>query len=189
MDLTLCDESAKASVGALILMQGHQQAELTVRRLCLGSPSASGHIQLRDNGGTLAPESFGDVFSQISPADLFDHSLGPAPVEVITCWSAGRLNYRRAPEMVLREVLAGVLDLSQIEKFIESRQASPQNDLNKVLIPLHLPALKSSSIQRLLTNQPDSYSLWIDYRTRQRSYWTFGVLNVNDSTGIRHFEW
>jgi hypothetical protein len=190
-DLTFCDESAKADVASLITRQGMQQAEETVRRLSLGSPLAAGNVRLRisqDNGG---PRCFGDVFDGASPQILFNHELGPSPMEVLTCWTGGQVNIHRATEDVLREACAGALNLTQIHLLAELQKTQPSISVDDALNQLQVTAEHRRAAEDILTDSSGCYSLWIQCRMPRRSYWSLSIAPGNQAAGSRAlcFEW
>jgi len=189
--LTFSDESAKADVGLLIRRQGKDQAELTIRRLSLGSPLAAGNVDLRIPSNAPAPDCFGDVFDGATPKVLFDHEVGPSPQEALTCWSGGRVNIHRASEAVLREVCAGTLNLTQIHLLTEFQESQPTIAVADALKQLQLTASQRRDAEEILTDCTTCSSLWIECRTPRRSYWVLTVARQKQGSAplTRCFEW
>jgi len=190
-NLTFSDESAKADVALLIRRQGKDQAELTIRRLSLGSPLAAGNVHLRIPPNAPAPDCFGDVFDGATPNVLFDHEVGPSPQETLTCWSGGRVNIHRASEAVFREVCAGTLDLTQIHLLAELQESQPTIAVADALEQLQLTAKQRRDAGQILTDSSTCSSVWIECRTPRRSYWMLAVARQAQGAApiSRSFEW
>jgi hypothetical protein len=189
--LTFSDESAKVNAGFLIRRQGKDQAELTVRRLSLGSPLAAGNVHLRIPPGSSGPKCFGDVFDGRTPKVLFDNEMGSSPLEVLTCWGDGRVNIHRASEAVLREVCAGTLDLTQIHLLYELQTSQPSIGVRDALKQIQLSAKQRQDAEEILTDGSTSSSLWIECQTKRRSYWVLAVSDHDQGStpAVSCFEW
>jgi hypothetical protein len=190
-NLTFGDESAKANVAMLIRRHGKDQAELAIRRLCLGSPLAAGSVHFRMLPEGPLPECFGDVFDGATPNLLFSQELGSAPQEMLTCWGDGRLNIHRAPETVLREICTGALDLTQIHLLTELQQTKPTISTAEALQELQLTARQRREAEDILTDSSNCSSLWIECRTPRRSYWVLVVESNSLAAAplVRHYAW
>jgi hypothetical protein len=189
-ELTFGDESAKANVQTIVLQQGRQQAELTVRRLSLDSPTLAGSVYLRESDPKLGPQSFGEVFEKSSPSELCADSQGSSAVDSLTCWSDGRVNIHRVNETVLREIGNGILNLTQVNQLIALQQKSPTITLQNALNPLQLSQKNRTAAEKILSDSSNCYSLWINCQTKRRDYFALEV--VDQSKPIwqyHHFEW
>jgi hypothetical protein len=186
-DLLFQDESAKASVSTLIRRQGREQAELTIRRLCLASPSAAGSVHLRWESNRPGPDSFGEVFENSSQPSLFDGSFGTPPVQVITCWGDGRLNIHNAGEDVLREFCAGALDMNQVHALVLLQNSEPGISLEDALSKVQVSRQNGLMAEQLLTDSSNCSSLWINCQTARRNYWSLAVAVPGQP--IRVMEW
>jgi hypothetical protein len=189
-NLIFADESAKASIAALIQRQGREQAELTVRRLSLAS-NAAGTVHFRSRDGQTPPQCFGDVFENASPLELCNCPMDPSPADLLTCWGDGSLNIHRASETVLREGCTGILNLTQIHALIQLQKSNPNIDLDSALNQLQLSAAKRVMARWALTDNSSCHSLWIDCRTARRGYWSLDIADQSTYSMPRlwHFEW
>jgi hypothetical protein len=192
-DLILADESAKANVATIMNQQGKDQAELSIRQLCLSSPDLAGNVHLRwepDPKNPPHPDSFGDVFENSNPASLCDDSQGAAAAQILTCWGDGRTNIRRASEDVLKQVCQGILNLSQIHEIVELRTSDPQITLAQCFKRMQLNDQTQSAAMAVLTDTPTCYSLWINCHSSRRSDWSLLVgERQNGNWSVAEFSW
>ena len=189
-DLIFTDESAKANVGILMDRQPSGQAALTVRRLSLSNPDIAGKVRLRQEEGQY-PQSFGEVFDSIQPAELLKGDGDTCPAEIVTCWGDGQLNIHRAGQDVLEEVCGKVLNLSQIEQLLDIRQSHPSLNMTDTLNQLNLDQAHRAMADTALIDESNCHGLWIICRAQRRSDWSFVVLDENKIMGgvMRCYEW
>ena len=197
-DLIFSDEQAKANVNALAktrdkadLAYALMAVQKDLKRICPVRlrPAESG--PKNQDPDQLLYASFDQVLAAPRPEDLisadrFMRSAG----DRITCWSNGKVNFKRADRQVLREVLAGLLGEGQIDQLIKYRDESPDCTLFEALgkIEMRDKDKMMGKVMTLLTDMSLCHGLWVIARGRTRSWYSFHVRRNSDQ---RHwsFQW
>jgi len=108
----------------------------------------------------------------------------------ITCWSNGKVNFKRADRGVLRETLVGVLNESQLDKLVRYRDKSPDCTLLEALDSIEMKDADKTigKAMTLLSDMSLCHGLWVIARGQTRSWYSFHVRRSSDQ---RHwsFEW
>jgi hypothetical protein len=77
-------------------------------------------VPLHENPSPIG--SFAQVLPDVAPAKLLEQKQGSvAPADVLTCWSAGKINIFRASEPALQAALASKLTGVQISDLLRAR--------------------------------------------------------------------
>ena len=79
----------------------------------------------------------------------------------VTCWGDGKVNFRRAPREVLREVLAGVLTETQLAQLEELRRSKPELTSQQAFSLLQVSADSQQQAAALVSGGSQTYSLWV----------------------------
>jgi hypothetical protein len=188
-DLVLGDEQAKAGVNFLAAKKDRESLRSSI--LALGGARWPLQVILRpmaEKTGTIrsVPIQYAtleQVFAITSPADLL-RSVGQAtggPAECLTTWGNGQVNFHRAEEPVLREMLAGVLDEYQVYQLCAVRDSMPAATLAEILAKLDLEKGTLADVSKLLTDTSNCHSLWISARGTTRTWYRLYVRQAGDA--------
>ncbi|MCY2929861.1 MAG: hypothetical protein NTV86_10285 [Planctomycetota bacterium] len=183
--LRLADEQAKANVNALAARVGADSIGDSLWRLQDGLVQPL-PVQLRPCvplagavGGTVNPTpylAFDQVFAFDHPSELMPLEPGEEfPVGRVTCWGDGRVNFKRADPVVLREATAAVLDDVQRAALRTYRDEHPDATLTEALRSLTLDKDKTAAAEALLTDESLCYSLWVVGEGATRKYYRLYV--------------
>ncbi len=197
-DLLLSDESAKANMNTLAQRYQADGAGLlaSLDRLQAGSRRML-PVDLHAppvGAATSQParyESFDQVFV-VRPEEL----VGPDAAGVarrLTFWSQDRVNIRRADMAVLRELLQGRLNESQLVLLDQFRCTTKDFTAADVLAHLELTEGQVDELNSLTTDVSDSFSVWVTARVAGRAWHHLYVLQAGaeGSTAPRRwaYEW
>ncbi|QDU70612.1 hypothetical protein [Mucisphaera calidilacus] len=201
--LTLSDEQAKVDVSAVVREQGTPAAERWVRRLLRQTSGSRAndltiHLQpiaLIDDAQATTILTFGQVFDRARPEQFLARGTGgqPAPVDAITCWSSGKLNYQRASDDALRLMCEPVLGIARSRRLIEARDEDPFQDMEVLLRRAGATDPKSSKeVRAVLTERSRCHGLWITAHGTQRD-WYSAIIGIGDpdlgTLQTRTLEW
>ena len=170
-NVLLSDESAKVNLNAVLRTKPAKAAQM-VRDICDEWDSTPPRIQLRpqqaDPKADPRVESWGQVFDLpgFEPAGAVPAALAAATMEM-SCWGDGRLNLRRASDDALRRVAGLVLDGRELAKLVEARQTWQATSMDDMLRTLSLRRGKYVALRRLLSDESDCFSLWLDVETNE----------------------
>ena len=103
----------------------------------------------------------GQVFAFAGPDDLVDAAGEGRALDMVTCWSGGKLNFTRASPEVLAEVTAGLLDDEEVRKLVELRDKAPSSGLAGAMKALALDPQRQRALGEILTDQSNCFSLWV----------------------------
>lgn len=201
MSLTFGDEQAKASVNLLLAADGQAGATRAVREVVQASGAAE-RVELRpmapDESNDVAPSqgerdasdglyadldvqplltSWSQVFASASPDELLRRrGILQSMSSNLTCWGDGLLNVRRASRDAMLRVCDRVLTPAQVSKILAARDKDPLGfDLWDTIDGLELKEGPASDVQRLLTDESTTYSLWIVTRVSGRDWYHLAV--------------
>jgi hypothetical protein len=209
VELILADEQAKANVNMIAKRrEAPEDVEETLRRL-QGTNRHFLSVRLRPSPppkskATTVPvqyESFDQCLVSTGPEELVgaDSSDGYA-TGTISCWGGGKVNFRRAPLTVLREVTSGCLDENDLDVLIRAREQNPEISLTKALALLKSEIAateegqpsapqpkapeksdkKRDEAMTLLTDSSHCHSLWIIVREKTRNWYRLYVNQFGD---------
>jgi len=187
-DLVFSDEQAKANVNVLAqrrnapdLAHAMTNIQLDLNRICpVNLKPARTDPKRPDQSPYL---SFGQIFEAARPQDLISNDpLVESAGDRITCWSNGKVNFKRADRAVLREMLSRLLNEGQIDKLLKYRDKSPDCTLLEAISSIELSDRDEMTgrIMNLLTDMSLCHGLWVIARGRTRSWFSFHVRRVSD---------
>ena len=188
-DIVVADEQAKANVNVLTQKKGLVGMTASVRRLQSRQRKAllvlPRPVMNLPSGLTRVPMLYGSydqLFRFERPAELTDFEApASSALNYVTCWGGGRVNFRRAGNKVLREVLAGSLDETQLKKLIELRKDTPDVTMGEALRHLELNRRKIEQLRKELTERSRCYSLWVVAQGSSRSWHRLYVNQAGDA--------
>jgi len=198
-DLIFTDEQAKANADLLSAREGKAGIERSVRALQAGLRRivavelhpAEPKPRPKTVEEGMAPElytSLDQILLIKRPADLVPHDARDATVaDRLTCWSNGKVNFKRADSVVLREVLHDVLDESHIARLINFNRKTPDGSLYEAVEAMDLTDEKRQAALERLTDTSYCHGLWVIARTAGRNWYTFTV--ARDGAKPRSFAW
>ena len=197
-DLIFSDEQAKANVNALAKTRNepdlaHSLISVQKDLMRISAIRLSPAELADDNPDTdqLQYASFDQVLAAPRPEDLisidrFARSAG----DRITCWSNGKVNFKRADRQVLREALVGVFNETQLNELIKYRDRSPDCTLLEALDSIEMQNAEETigKAMTLLTDMSLCHGLWVIARGKTRCWYSLHVRRRSDG---RHwsFQW
>jgi len=124
---------------------------------------------------TLHYVSLDQVLAIDHPSELFERETGRPVVASITCWGDGRLNFRRADEEALRQVLSGVVGETELLQMTDYRMSHPDCTLSEALRQLGLRREQVEALRKALTENSNCHSVWIVAEGRTRRWYSLYV--------------
>jgi len=212
-ELTLADEQAKADLNALLNGEEVPTIEARIRQALVGygladkvrlRPEVAHAVPAAEKAGEKAPlGSFGQVFDNVEPERWLRPPAGggPAPAELMTCWTGGRVNIRRVSEPALRLAASPPLSSLEISRLLEARDqlfygegrrlvpalpagsALPTGSGRSPIRRLVAAANLSAGSARIASGFADGstrHSLWIAAGNGRRRWLSFAVLDTTD---------
>ncbi len=200
------DEQAKANVNLIAKSRGNTTVASVLSALQSGlsgalhvvprpqeqaaEPSAPGKL---DSDIPMLYGSYEQLFDLVHPSQLFARqAFRPAAIERVTCWGSGQVNFRRADPAVLREVLLGALDDTDVGKILTFRQKQPDGTLGELMKYLNLQSGKSLKASDLLTDTSACHSVWIIAEGSTRKWYRLYVqqfVGAESNSGQWVFQW
>ena len=181
----LTDEQAKVNVNTLVGMYGLGDTRTMLQRAMTQRRQSSQQspltVRLRRNNtaedvvGRRAFESFGQVIEQTDIARLIgDDADGPA--SLLTFWTNGQLNIRRASPEALKMLGRRSLGPQLVSELIELRDEAPYTPLKQLKGRLsRFDREQEEQIDRLLTDESSCHGLWMIANGSLRSWTAFAV--------------
>jgi hypothetical protein len=204
--VVVSDEQAKANVNLIAHSRGDRTVASSLSALQSGLSDAL-HVVPRPQEQPAEPNapgkistdipmlygSYEQLFDMVHPSQLFARqTLRPAAIERVTCWGSGQINFRRADPAVLREVLLGALDDSDVGKILTFRQKQPDGTLGELMKYLNLGSGKSLKASDLLTDTSACHSVWIIAEGSTRKWYRLYIqqfVGAESSSGQWVFQW
>jgi len=213
--IIVSDEQAKANVNLIAKSRGNTTVASALIALQSGLSEAL-HVVPRpleeaakpDAPGKLDTDipmlygSYEQLFDLVHPSQFFTRdnygnygnydNYRPAAIERVTCWGSGQVNFRRADPAVLREVLLGALDDSDVGKILAFRQKQPDGTRMELLTHLNLASGKALKAADLLTDTSACHSVWIIAEGSTRKWYRLYVqqfVGSESSSGQWVFQW
>jgi hypothetical protein len=185
--LVLSDEQCKADVNRLA-----QDLDLeNLRRTLNNLQSSTGRpLPLQDDLAALQANPFDgrasryyttydQVFRYGRPAELMDASLASqSPAGAITCWTDGRVNFKRAPKETVKTVLKGKLTDAQTAALLQFASQHPDGTLAEAIEYAELDAGAAAAAKSHLTDRSGCYGVWVIVETPRRTWYHFFVTDV-----------
>ncbi|MFO8014767.1 MAG: hypothetical protein R6X20_15845 [Phycisphaerae bacterium] len=185
-ELVLTDEQAKLNVNTLLEDEGLAQAQSVVSRMVTatgGGAAPAVEVRLRtlavrslasEKDGFLPEQgAYGQIFDGASARELVGTAQAPGVSESVTCWGDGKVNVRRAPETVLKQVCEKALTRQDLRHLLEACERNPYVPLSGMLAEVH--PKQREKVYGLLTDRSRCHGLWVIARGNQRSWYTFAV--------------
>lgn len=179
---TLADENAKVNVNTVFALRGMQGASELVREFSRSDARMAPEVFLRPHHResiaeeTPPFEGWGQVFALdrvrkgvSAPGEIADATAR------ITCWGGGLLNVRRASDAALNRLCGLVVGDDVVRRLQLLRHQRTNLEISNMLNELGLREAERNSLQQLLTDKSDYYSLWIAVVTKARSWHEFHV--------------
>lgn len=188
-DLIFSDEQAKANLNAIWERRGRGGAEMAARRL-MGTSNLRVALapRLSKNPNAIPLESLGQIFAKSSAKQwITTDERSPAPIDQLTCWGSGTLNFRRAPLGAIQQACLPALSLAQSQRLEALRRRSPELSLDAMLDQLELPIEHRQRAKTWLAETSSCHSLWIIAGTKDRNYYELAVLDQSDSNEPKIF--
>jgi len=197
--VVLMNEQAKANVN-MMCRQQNINGETLIRRLLLRWPELRNRLHLRPGlqmslGGGI--DSLGQVFGLLeNPHKLLfgDQFLtserigSTVPLDEITLWGDGRLDWKNCSDEALSAVASTVLrSPTSVMTLVQSRRLQPQHASAQAVDSLSLPQDQAQSLKRVLTDGSRCYSIWIWSLRRSREADDIKRLDKVPMSGL--FEW
>jgi hypothetical protein len=137
------------------------------------------------------------IYASLDQVFVFDHPsqlVGPegegtCAVRQVTCWTDGRLNFKSAELAVLREVLEGVLDETQIHELASYAQDHPDCHLGEALRSLELKKAQLDAARAALTDESQCHSVWTIAEGRTRKWYRLCVRRASGTEGSLGPRW
>jgi hypothetical protein len=227
-DLIVADEQAKANVNTILQAADVTSAESQIRGALAGSGLAN-NVKLRPTLGpvviplqpTTAPATqpatqpqqpqrvtptigaFAQILSDIPPNRLIRPVAGrPAVADLLTCWSSGEVNARRATAQALQLAAGRSISGTEIGRLIDARDAiwqrkglatdqqSPTDQL-KEQIGRTVGESARNKGNLALTETSRCQSLWIISRNLRREWYDLAIIEKTNDTQpqITTFSW
>ncbi len=179
-ELTVADEQAKLNAAELYERRGRKDTQQAVKKLVRQSAQRGIKVRLTPlpklsnplNRDTLPRiGSLGQVFPEATVGQLTHRNeQSPASVDLVTCWGDGRVNFRRAPEAVLKQACLGLLGVGKIEGLIAARAREPNMKLDAALKQLDLSTEAQKELAQRLTEKSSCYSAWVVVKGPHRAW-------------------
>ena len=215
IELILSDEQAKASVNMIAKRRGAaEDVEEALRALQADTrhflPILLRPSLPRKSRATTVPvlyETLDQCLAFAGPTELVGmESTEGYAMHTITCWGGGKVNFKRAPMAVLREVTSGCLDENDLDTLVRAREQDPGISLTKALTFLKIDGTRSDEAQALqkltekkrdeamtlLTDSSHCHSLWIIVHGKTRNCYRLYVNQFGDpdcEAGRYTFAW
>jgi len=199
-EMVFSDEQGKANLNLLLKRQGADNLEHAIQSVQADLPRTL-HVELRpariSGQAGQEPQSLYTNYSQVfvftHPSELIDPRFPQdLPTSRVTCWGNGRVNFKRAPVAVVREVFKGLLDEHQVAQVVRLGQERADCTTGDALKLLDLPPERSAKVRDLLTDFSSCRSLWIIAHGKTRSWYRLCVRQIGGlvgSSGDCIFEW
>ncbi len=178
LTLILSDEQAKANVNMLVGRHGRSVAAARINQLQAHlrrpQPVYLRPFQLRVRSISAVPmfyASVDQVFVFEHPSQLIEQEADePSPLDRITCWSSGKVNFKRAEPAVIREATAGLLTEGQLAELVALRNEARDCTLTEAIQHLQLEKEQIEAIKKVLTDTSSCHSLWVIARGPTRKW-------------------
>lgn len=184
--LVIGDEEAKANANTLYRHLDWQQFAQAVSSLS-GNPNLQPRLSEATLGasqpGRARFESLGQLFESFCPSTIFPQSGQALPLEDITCWGGGRLNFHRCSRAALDQVARGILDQHQQAQLLSLRSDVPGISLPEALRQLQLTDRQKAGAEDILSDRSGAFSLWIVMRQNDRTWYRLAIVSSGGDSG------
>lgn len=195
-EFLLADESAKINLNSVLQTGNAIEVKKILTEFRTGGNLP---ISLRPSS-VRTPEgrrkmvgSWGQVFSLArTPDDLNSARVLMSHTKEVTCWGNGRLNWRRASDRVVGEVCRPTLGAEGVRLLNQLRKQRPSPTFAELLNRMQLNLEERQTLSALLTDQSQSYSLWIAPSQNHRHggvHLFVKELRADGSSALSTFRW
>ena len=191
LTLTLFDEQAKANISTLYQRVGAQRTERDIQRLGAASATAMGVVLQPTAGGSEDAaawrfDAWEQVFDRFTPAAMFNGPVRPTPrpVDVLTCWSDGKLNVRRASSAAIEMVVGDVLTRAEIAKLIDDLAQPSDRPRTDVWESTQFSDAQREKLTERLTDKSTTFGLLIRSRDDFQTRYEWNVLRLDLQAGV-----
>lgn len=174
--LVLTDEQAKPNANHLLLR--HSPAEVqsmlrgqtrdhAVKFQPLPKPTPTFNTGLPRVGG------YGQIFPSASPGELLGDLQAPGPASLVTCWSDGKVNIRRARPDAMELACRDVVDSRKTRELLGIVAKDPYLTLSAAVD--QVPSLtrdEKDKLYSVLTDKSTCHGLWIVAGSDGRLWYT-----------------
>jgi len=186
--ITVSDEQAKINVNAMLRQHGRDVTMTFVHRQFTDSmgagevylPTEQGPSQVQDIGEAVEADrrivSLNHLVPDFDP-DRFDVADG-YPVDMLTCWGDGRINFARASNELVKEITRPVLNAIQLGRLREALASSEDMSLAEGLAGIELAEDDVQAVAERLTLDSHCYSAWITLDNGKRRWQELSVLEL-----------
>ncbi|MCC6680514.1 MAG: hypothetical protein IT445_06385 [Phycisphaeraceae bacterium] len=181
--LIFANEDAKLDVNESLQRAGQDATETSLRRMFRSGPKVDIALQPLEQEESKASKqeektwpavaTYEQIFVHAPPEDLCQ-SLS----RNVTCWGSGQLDWHSAPPPVLESALAPDLSMGQLARLQQIRSEQPETNVGSLLSQLELSHQQRKRVGGRLTDDPQNYSLWTQLYTKERSWYSFAVVNM-----------
>ncbi len=187
--LTVSDEQAKVNVNTMLQQHGRDITATLVQRHFNGRmgagevylPAEQKPSRVQDAGGVVEPDhrivSLNHLLPDFDP-DSFDVD-DVYPVDMLTCWGDGRINFSRASDELVKEVTKPLLGAIQIGRVREALASSESMTLDEALVGIGLSEDDARAVAKRLTSESHCFSAWITLDNGKRKWQELSVLELD----------
>jgi len=196
--LTVSEEQAKANVNAMLQHLGLDAVRTFVRRQFTEDMGASEIFlptnhkpsSVQDADGAVEPDrriiSLNHLMPDFDP-DSYDRADG-YPVDSLTCWGDGRINFSRAPDERVQEIIKPLLGAIQIDRLRETLTSSESMSLAEAITGIGVSEDDVSAVMERLTLESSCYSAWVAVDNGKRHWHELSVLEWESGDDARNIQ-
>lgn len=175
------DEQAKANINTLLRRGPASAVEASLRSVV--SPTRNLVLQLpnvdrRPKNIPLQPcESYSDMLKNVDAAIIWPQGNdSPSEfVQLLTCWSDGRLYLKGATPKAVRLACGDVISKLDADRLLRLAQQRPKATTGELIDALSLPENKTKALRSCLTDKSECISVWTRVTADPNSTWSMGV--------------
>lgn len=198
--IVLSDEQAKLNVNAVYAWGGYDAVHEAIDRLTQNERGIGPRPRIivppatavaNSSGWQPVFASYAQVFDDADPSVLFPAADGRSPVERVTCWGFGRVNFRRASEPVLREAVRSLLSREKVAELVRLRDEQAAPTVEALLIGVGERNPRMSPLSQRLIEESWCHSLWIATRFKGQMSYDLSVRDDSPDNGAAtyRFSW
>lgn len=105
----------------------------------------------------------------------------------ITCWGTGKLNIKRANDVLLEAIVSQEIDVEAAREFLDARKGAAEIELDSLLNQLDLRRSQLAKLRAWLSDESDCFSLGIEIADRQRKWYHYYIAGDRGASADRPF--